>query len=730
MRISISTHHIIRVFTLNFIRCNFIRKNLLPMKNKLLNLRLVIILILSIHTGVLAQNPLLDPFNTPYGIIPFEKVKPEHILPAFNITMEEDRMQVQAIIDNPQPATFKNTIVALAKTGRKSSMISVYANALAAVNGNPEIYQTVAMVSHLGSAFSNDLLFNEELFKRVKDVYLQKERLSLSQEELTLLENYYRWFARNGNDLSDMEKERLKDIRSRLAKLSTIFGQNVTQDRDRTFFHLTQEEDLAGLPERVIASAAEYAKTKNAEGWAFPISGPSTGDYIRYADKRTLREQLLKLSWQIGNNPNEFNNLDIAKEILNLRREMAQLVGYNSFAEYVLEERMAETPEQVMIFLKTFKDKVKPIAEKEIENLHAFAISQGFDDVIRHWDFAYYNRKYREGIFEFNTDEVKPWLPVGHAINETFSMVSDMWGLEFRENQSLPKMHPQMLPFEVFDANGDIKAVLYLDLYERAGKMGGAFVGAIRAQNKESGYNEIPLIGLVCNFNNPSGDNPAFLSLGELSTFLHELGHALHHILSDVTYRRLSGTSLKYSDFVEVPSMLLEKWAYEPDFLVRVGRHYQTGEALSQEMIDKIILNKKEGRALSEMRFTIADAALDIALHDMRMPFEGDLCDWERDFTQNYSLFPSVEDACYIPSFRHIFSIGYASGYYTYTWSDMMAWDIFNEFRKNGIFDPATAERLEKEILSKGGTVHPHELFKNFIGREPGMDAFLKSFDE
>jgi peptidyl-dipeptidase Dcp len=686
--------------------------------------------IILIGSQSFAQNPLLEPFNTPHGIIPFDKVELAHILPAFNIALEEDRKQVQAIIDNPEPATFENTIAAYAKIGKQIGMLSGYANAMAAVNGNPEIYQIVGMVSHLGSTYSNDLLYNEELFKRVKEVYLQKESLSLTQEELTLLENLYRWFARNGNDLSGKDKERLKEIRSRLTELSTIFGQNATQDRDRTFFHITQEEDLAGLPERIIASAAEYAESKNTDGWAFPISGPSVGDFMRYADNRTSREQLLKLSWQIGNNPNEFNNLDIAKEILNLRLEMTQLLGYNSFAEYVLEERMAETPKQVMSFLETFKDKVKPIAEKEIEKLHAFAISQGFDDVIRHWDFAYYNRKYREGIFEFNTDEVKPWLPVGHAIKETFSMVSDMWGLEFRENQSLPKMHPQMLPYEVFDSNGAVKAVLYLDLYERPGKMGGAFAGAIRAQNKESGQNEIPLIGLVCNFRNPSIDDEAFLSLGELSTFLHELGHALHHILSDVSYRDLSGTNLKYSDFVEVPSMLLEKWAYEPDFLTRVGRHYQTGEALPQEMIDKIIRNEKEGRALSEMRLNIAVAALDIALHDMHMPFEGNLCDWEKNFTRNYSLFPSVEDACYIPSFRHIFSIGYASGYYTYTWSDMMSWDIFNEFRKNGVFDPSTAKRFEKEILSKGGTVHPRELFKNFMGRDMSMDAFLKSFDE
>ena len=346
------------------------------------------------------------------------------------------------------------------------------------------------------------------------------------------------------------------------------------------------------------------------------------------------------------------------------------------------------------------------------------------------WDFRYYNNKYKEGRFQFNTDEVKPWNSVDHVMKESFAMVTEMWGLDFSENHQLPKYHPDVIPYEIFDANGEIKAVMYLDLFEREGKVGGAMLGALQLQHKENGTNEIPIVSLICNFSNPSADTPALMRLYDLEIFLHELGHGLHVMLSDVTYRSLSGYSLIYSDFVEVPSMLLQKWTYEQEFLERLGRNYQTDETLSQDMIDKILLNQKEDRAIMAMQFMIPDAALDIALHNMREPFEGDLCNWEREFMKHYSFLPGVESVCYIPSFNHIFAWGYAAGLYTYDWSDMMAWDIFNEFKKNGIFDPATSKRFEEEILSKGGTVHPRELFINFLGREPGMDAFLKSFDE
>ncbi|MFN3557339.1 MAG: M3 family metallopeptidase [Bacteroidales bacterium] len=678
----------------------------------------------------LAQNPLLEPFNTPHGIIPFEKVELEHILPAFHVALEEDRKQVQAIIDNPQPATSENTIDALARVGQKREMISLYAQALGSAYSNPELNQIVAEVSRLRSDYFNEMLFNEKLFDRVKKVYLQKESISLTREELTLVENYYRWFARNGNELSDMQKGRLKEIRSRRTELSVIFGQNVTQDRDRTFFHLTSEEDLGGLPDWVIAASSEYAQSKGVEGWAFPIGGALTWYFSAYSEKRELREKLHRESRRIGNNDNEFNNLEHAREILNLRLEMAQMLGFASYAEYVLEEQMAGTPAQVISFLDEYKDKVKPIAQKEIENIRNFALNLGFDDIIREWDFDYYAEKYNINKFQFNPDEVKPWLPVDHVVRETFAVIKDMWGLDFKENHQLPKYHPDVIPYEIFDANGEIKAVMYLDLFEREGKSGGARLGTLRFQNKENGANEISVSYNLCNFQKPVGDDPAMMTLWDLSIFLHEMGHGLHLVLSDVTYRSVSGYNLRYSDFVELPSMLLEKWAYQPEFLKRVGKHYQTGEPLSDEIIEKIILNHKEGRALMVMQFMIPFAAMDIALHDIQEPFKGDMCKWESGFIHDYSFLPVVEGLCVIPSFTHIFAGGYASGFYTYDWSDMMAWDIFNEFKKNGIFDPATSKRFGEEILSKGGTVHPRELFINFMGREPGMDAFLKSFDE
>jgi peptidyl-dipeptidase Dcp len=677
-----------------------------------------------------AQNPLLEPFNTPHGIIPFERVELEHILPAFEVALEYDRKQIQSIIDNPQPATFENTIAALARVGQKREMISLYAQALGSANSYPEMNQIVAEVSRLRSDYFNEMLFNEKLFERVRKVYLEKENLSLSQEELTVLENNYLWFARNGNELPEAQKERLKEIRSRLSELGVIFNQNVTQDRDRTLFHLTSEEDLAGLSDWIITAAAENARNKDLKGWVIPVDGPLRSGFLTWSDKRDLREKLYRKYFSLGNNDNEFNNLGHAREILNLRLEMAQMLGYATYADYELEEQMVGSPAQVIRFIDEYKDKVNPIAQKDIESIRMLAASIGFDDVFREWDFSYYRRKYREGKYQFNPDEVKPWLPVNHVVRETFAMFKEMWGLDFRENHQLPKYHPDVIPYEIFDANGDIKAVMYLDLFEREGKTGGAMLMRLRFQNKENGTHEVSVSYNHCNFQNPVGDDPALMTLWDLETFLHEMGHGLHLVLSDVTYRSVSGYNLKYQDFVELPSMLLQKWAYEPDFLKRVGKHFQTGEALSQDMIEKIILNHKEGRALFAMQWMIPFAAMDMALHSIGKPFEEDLCQWENEFLKSYSLFPVTEGLCIIPSFSHIFSFGYAAGLYTYDWSDMMAWDIFNEFKKNGIFDPATSKRFEEEILSKGGTVHPRELFINFLGREPGMDAFLKSFDE
>lgn len=545
-----------------------------------------------------------------------------------------------------------------------------------------------------------------------------------------MLENNYLWFARNGNELPEAQKERLKEIRNRLSELRVVFGQNVTQDRDRTFFHLTNEEDLAGLPDWIITAAAENARNKDLEGWVIPVDGPLRTGFLTWSDKRYLREKLYRKYFSLGNNANEFNNLDHAREILNLRLEMAQMLGYATYADYELEEQMAGSPAQVIRFIDEYKDKVNPIAQKDIESIRDLAASIGFDDIIRAWDLNYYRRKYREDKYQFNPDEVKPWLPVDHVIRESFAVIKDMWGLDFKENHQLPKYHPDVIPYEIFDANGEIKAVMYLDLFEREGKMGGAMLMPLRFQHKENGTNEVSVSYNHCNFQNPVGDDPAMMTLWDLETFLHEMGHGLHLVLSDVTYRSVSGYNLRYSDFVELPSMLLEKWAYEPEFLKRVGKHYQTGEALSQDMIEKIILNHKEGRAFRAMQVMIPFAAMDMALHSIGKPFEEDLCQWENEFLKNYSLFPVTEGLCIIPSFAHIFSFGYAAGLYTYDWSDMMAWDIFNEFRKNGIFNPATSKRFEEEILSKGGTVHPRELFINFMGREPGMDAFLRSFEE
>ena len=678
----------------------------------------------------IAQNPLLEPFNTPHDIIPFERVELEHILPAFRQALQEDRQTVKSILDNRKPADFSNTIVPFVKLGSKRQVISFYTNVINQSYGSDEINQVNTEVRKLYTEYLDEVRFNAQLFDRIKTIYEIKDGLNLSQEEQTVLDNTYSWFVRSGLGLSQEKQERLRQIRSRLSELSNQFGQNVIKDRDRDFFHLTQEEDLIGLPDWVITSAAAYAREKNVGGWAFKNQGTLSYQFMEYAERRDLREKLMRQQMRIGNNDNEYNNLEIAKEILNLRLEMANILGYDSYSQYVLEETMAESTDQVMHFINATKDKVKDASLKDLQKIKDFAKSIGFDDELQQWDFLYYDKKYSATRLQFNSDDIMPWLPVEHIIKSCFEMVGEMFGITFKENQKLPKYHPDVIPYEIFDENGSIKAVMYLDLYEKEGKVGGARLSTLRLQNKEEGENQIPIMVNLCNFQNPVREAPSLMTLWDLSTFLHELGHGLHNVLSDVTYRSVSGLNLRYGDFVELPSMLLQKWAYELEFLVRIPRHHQSGEALSTDVIQKIVQSEKENKAFFAMNYSIPYDALDIALHDIRKPMKDNLCDWESGFINEYLLMPPIEGVCAISNFTHIFSWGYASGLYTYGWSDMMAWDIFNEFKKNGIFDPATSKRFEKEILSKGGTVHPRELFKNFMGRDISMDAFLKSFEE
>ncbi|MFN3757470.1 MAG: M3 family metallopeptidase, partial [Flavobacterium sp.] len=573
------------------------------------------------------QNPLLEPYDTPHGIIPFEKVKLEHILPAFRQALQEDKQTIKTIIDNRKPADFSNTIIPFVKLGSKRQVISFYTNVINHAYGSEEINQVNAEVRKLYTEYLDEVRYNAKLFDRIKSIYEKKDRLNLSQEEQTVLDNTYSWFVRSGMGVSQEKQERLKQIRSRLSELSNQFGQNVIKDRDRDFFLLTQEKDLIGLPEWVIASAADYAREKNVEGWAFKNQGALSFQFIEYAERRDLREKLMRQGMLIGNNDNEYNNLEKAKEILNLRLEMTTILGYNSYSQYVLEDTMAESTDQVMHFINTTKNKVKEASLKDLQKIKDFAKSIGFDDELQQWDFPYYDKKYSATRLQFNSDDIMPWLPVEPIIKSCFEMIQEMFGITFKENQQLPKYHPDIIPYEIFDESGKIKAVMYLDLYEREGKVGGARLSTLRLQNKEQGENQIPVMVNLCNFQNPVADAPSLMNIYDLSTFLHELGHGLHNVLSDVTYRSVSGLNLRYSDFVELPSMLLQKWTYEPEFLTRVPRHYQTGEALSQEVIKKIVQSEKENKAFFTMNFSIPYEALDIALHDIREPMKDNLCD-------------------------------------------------------------------------------------------------------
>lgn len=683
------------------------------------------VLTIMIYTTVNAQNPLLGTFDTPHGIIPFGQVKPEHILPAFEYALEEARTDIRAIVENSEPPTFENTIHAFEILGERRLGIFRYVRLLDFAISTPEINKIAGDIAVMNATYINENLYNEALFEKVKAIYDGKDNLNLNVEQIELLDMTYRWFARNGIDLPSADKERLKEINERLTELSMRFGQNVTTEQDSRYLYLPDEEDLAGLPDWLIGTAKEYARSRQLEGWAIPISGYVPYSFVQYSEHRHHREELMSIRAAVGNSDNEYNNIGIATEILNLRLEKARLLGHKTYADYSLMESMASTPRTVIDFIDRYNIAVTPIAKREFDEIQSFARSAGFTESLQEWDLPYYQRRSEEHKFHFNPDEVKPYLPIDHVLAKTFEMVQQMWGLRFEINYDLPKYHDDLMSYEVFDESGEIIAVLYLDMYQREAKGGGANMANLRMQYKKQGTNIIPVGVMNCNFTKSGTGSPSLLNMAELSTFLHELGHGLHLMLSDVTYASLSGYAV-YGDFLELPSMLLEKWAYEKEFLKFVGKHHQTGEGIPSDLIEKIYDSRHAGVALQARQYMLPFSLLDMIFHQITEPVTGNICDIESSVLIDFHFFPS--EGCFTPTFNHVFSYGYAANCYSYDWSDMMAYDIFRVFKEKGIFDRETARRFAREILSKGGTVHPMELFKNFMGREPDSEAVLGRF--
>src|SRR5690554_157543 len=674
-------------------------------------------------TDMTDNNPLLQEFNTPHQTPPFTQIQTAHYIPAFTAAMEEGRAEIKAIIDNPATPDFNNTIEALEKAGNKLSRISSIFFNLNSAETSEAIQKVAREVSPLLSEYGNDIWLNEALFARVKAVYEQKDKLTLSTEQATLLDNTYKGFVRRGALLNAEDKQKYRNITAELSKLSLQFGENLLAETNDYKLHITDEADLAGLPEAVREAAQQLAESEGKEGWMFSLHAPSMLPFMQYADQRELREQLFRASTKRGNQDNQNDNKANILRQAELRLAKAQLLGYRSHADYVLEERMAQSADKVNAFLNELFEKSFPFAQEDVAQVAAFAKQQGLEGELQRWDFAYYSEKLKTSLFDLNEEMTKPYFQLEKVKTGIFDLTNKLWGLSYKLNKDIPVYHPDVFAYEVFNRDEQVISVLYLDFHPRKGKQGGAWMTSFRDQHMENGQNIIPHVSVVCNFTPPTASRPSLLTFNEVTTFLHEFGHALHGMLSEVTYESLSGTSV-YRDFVELPSQIMENWALEKEWLQDVAVHYQTGETMPEDLIQKIIAADNFQSGYLTVR-QLSFGFNDMAWHSITEPIATDAISFEKAAMAKTELFPEVAGRCFSTAFRHIFDGGYAAGYYGYKWAEVLDADAYALFKEKGIFDQATAESFREHILSKGGTRHPMDLYVAFRGAEPSVEALL-----
>lgn len=670
---------------------------------------------------ILRMNPLLEKFNT----APFSKINIEDYKPAFQKAIEITKEEIDKIVSNPEQPTFENTTVALDYTGKQLDRISSIFFNLNSAETSKEIQEIAKEVSPWLSAFKNDMILNESLFKRVKAVYDQKETLDLSPEQSMLLEKQYKGFSRNGANLNDSDKKELRKIDAELSKLSIQFGEGVLADTNAFEMHITDESDLSGLPDGIKEAARMTAKEKEKEGWVFTLDYPSYIPFMTYADNRELRKKLSLAAGKKGFQQNENNTEQIILDIVKLRNKRANLLGYQTHAHFVLEERMAETPQKVLSFLEDLKEKAKPAAEREFSHLQNYAKQLDGIDQLQKWDGAYYAEKLKKELFNLDQELLKPYFQLENVINGVFTISGKLYDLYFEEVFDIEKYHEDVKTYEVKNSAGDFIAVLYADFHPRAGKRNGAWMTSFKPQQIENGINERPHISIVCNFTKPTESKPSLLTFNEVTTLFHEFGHALHGMLANTTYNSLSGTSVSW-DFVELPSQVLENWCYEKEALELFAKHYETGELIPMEYVEKI----KESASFHEGMQTLRQLSfgfLDMSWHANENPETIEsVKEFEKEAFSSTKLYPDVAENCMSTAFSHIFQGGYSAGYYSYKWAEVLDADAFELFKERGIFDKETAESFKENVLSKGGTEKPMILYKRFRGQEPKPEALLK----
>jgi oligopeptidase A len=667
---------------------------------------------------------LTSTYTTPYNSAPFSQIQMSDYQAAFETTIAAARAEIDTISNNPEQPTFENTIEALDFSGQTLDRLSSIFFNLNSAETSDEMQKIAQEVSPLLTAFSNDISLNESLFHRVKAVYDQKDELTLTPEQATLLDKKYKSFARNGALLSEDKKARLREIDTELAKLKLTFGENVLAETNNYELHITNEGDLKGLPEGAIEMARSLAESKAKEGWIFTLDFPSYLPFVTYADNRELRKEISIAAGKKAFQNNAFDNQKITLQIAKLRYERANLLGYETHAHFVLEERMAQHPDQVKTFLNDLLAKAKPAAEKELAQLTAFAKELDGIEQLEKWDGPYYSEKLKQKLFNLDDEILKPYFQLENVLQGAFTIANKLFGLTFKEIDTIEKYHADVQTFEVVDDNNELVALFYTDFFPRKGKRNGAWMTSFKPQYIQNGVNERPHISNVCNFTPPTPTKPSLLTFNEVTTLFHEFGHGLHGMLANTTYPSLSGTSV-FWDFVELPSQMMENWCYEPEALALFAKHYETGEIIPQDYVEKI----KESASFLEGMATLRQLSfglLDMAFHSTNPTDITDIKAFEKAAFEGTSLYPDVAENCMSVSFSHIFQGGYSSGYYSYKWAEVLDADAFAYFQEKGIFNTEVATKFKDNILSKGGTEHPMTLYKRFRGQEPKPEALLK----
>jgi len=669
-------------------------------------------------------NPLLEAWNTPFGTPPFNQIKIEHFRPAIDEAIKLASEEIKNISENAEEPDFENTVAALDRSGEKLGEITSILFNLNSAETNKSLQEVAQEVSPLLTRFSNDITLNSKLFNRIKSVFESLETSGLNTEQKILTERKFRNFMLGGAILKEEERVRFREVSEQLSTLSLKFEENVLEETNSFELHLTEKKDLEGLPESLVEAASKEAESRDKQGWVFTLNYPDYMPFMQYSERRDLRAKMLTAYSSRAFKGNEFDNRKNALEIANLRLEMARMLGFSNFAEMVLGDRMADTPDKVEKFLEEIFQASKPAAIRDFEHIRNFAADLGLSDSIQRFDWSFYSEKLKRKLYDIDDEILKPYFSLEKAEAAIFGLATSLYGITFIRNNAIPVYHSEVKTFEVFDHDNSFLAVLYIDYHPRPGKNGGAWMTSYREQKNENGKEVRPLISIVANFTRASETRPSLLSFNELTTFLHEFGHSLHGMLSKCTYESLSGTNVA-RDFVELPSQFMENFAYEKKWLDTWATHYITGEKIPDITISRIkeASTFNEGYAcLRQLGFGL----LDMAWHTITDPVHADISEFESEAMAKTELFPPIEGLNMSASFGHIFGGGYASGYYGYKWAEVLDADAFSYFTETGIFNRKTADAFRKNILEKGGTEKPHDLYLKFRGKEPSIDALLR----